>query len=314
MAILRLFAELIPCLGLGLWIGWLKPAWTRPLAMPLVRFGVPISLMGLLLKGGIHWTMATHALIAAMAIALWMLGLQLLPNQAKPVESPALQIGCAVGNTAYFGIPVALALLPAQALPISIGYDLGATLLAWSLGPFWLKQQAGGWHELMRHLIASPATRGLLAALIVKATPWSNAIASALWLPSRMVIVLALVVVGMRLGSIQAGRSTAPHPEKPLANASHHNQLPAALLCKLLLFPAWVWILCSLLALEPLTRQALVLQGAAPASISMVLMAEQAGRDAEQAASLLLRSTLLALISVPLWWMVLTQTLGTPGT
>ena len=129
-----------------------------------------------------------------------------------------------------------------------------------------------------------------------------------------MVIVLALVVVGMRLGSIQAGRSTAPHPEKPLANASHHNQLPAALLCKLLLFPAWVWILCSLLALEPLTRQALVLQGAAPASISMVLMAEQAGRDAEQAASLLLRSSLLALISVPLWWMVLTQTLGTPGT
>ena len=45
----------------------------------------------------------------------------------------------------------------------------------------------------------------------------------------------------------------------------------------------------------------------------MLLMAEQAGRDAEQAASLLLRSTLLALVSVPLWWLVLIQTLGTPG-
>lgn len=313
MAIVRLFVELIPSLGLGLWIGWLKPEWTRPLAMPLVRFGVPISLMGLLLKGGIHWSMAMNALIAAVAIGLWMLGLQLLPGQAKPVDRPALQIGCAVGNTAYFGIPVALALLPSQALPISIGYDLGATLLAWSLGPFWLSQQAGGWRELMRHLIGSPATRGLLAALIVKMTPWSDTIASTLWLPSRMVIVLALVVVGMRLGSIQAARATAAPSAIPVASRSDNNQLHAALICKLLLFPAWVWLLCNLLALEPLTRQALVLQGAAPASISMLLMAEQAGRDAEQAASLLLRSTLLALISVPLWWLVLMQALGTPG-
>ena len=313
MAIVSLFVELIPSLGLGLWIGWLKPGWTRPVAMPLVRFGVPISLMGLLLKGGIHWSMAMNALIAALAIGLWMLGLQRLPREAKPVESPALQIGCAVGNTAYFGIPVALALLPSQALPISIGYDLGATLLAWSLGPFWLKQEAGGWRELMGHVMSSPATRGLLAALIVKATPWSNAIASALWLPSRMVIVLALVVVGMRLGSIQSARANATQPATQLANRSNNQQLHAALACKLLLFPAWVWLLCSLLSLEPLTCQALVLQGAAPASISMLLMAEQAGRDAEQAASLLLRSTLLALVSVPLWWLVLMQTLGTPG-
>ena len=313
MAIVSLFVELIPSLGLGLWIGWLKPGWTRPVAMPLVRFGVPISLMGLLLKGGIHWSMAMNALIAALAIGLWMLGLQRLPREAKPVDSPALQIGCAVGNTAYFGIPVALALLPSQALPISIGYDLGATLLAWSLGPFWLKQEAGGWRELMGHVMSSPATRGLLAALIVKATPWSNAIASALWLPSRMVIVLALVVVGMRLGSIQSARANATQPATRLANRSNNQQLHAALACKLLLFPAWVWLLCSLLSLEPLTCQALVLQGAAPASISMLLMAEQAGRDAEQAASLLLRSTLLALVSVPLWWLVLMQTLGTPG-
>ena len=313
MAIVSLFVELIPSLGLGLWIGWLKPGWTRPVAMPLVRFGVPISLMGLLLKGGIHWSMAMNALIAALAIGLWMLGLQRLPREAKPVDSPALQIGCAVGNTAYFGIPVALALLPSQALPISIGYDLGATLLAWSLGPFWLKQEAGGWRELMGHVMSSPATRGLLAALIVKATPWSNAIASALWLPSRMVIVLALVVVGMRLGSIQSARANATQQATQLANRSNNQQLHAALACKLLLFPAWVWLLCSLLSLEPLTCQALVLQGAAPASISMLLMAEQAGRDAEQAASLLLRSTLLALVSVPLWWLVLMQTLGTPG-
>ena len=89
----------------------------------------------------------------------------------------------------------------------------------------------------MGHVMSSPATRGLLAALIVKATPWSNAIASALWLPSRMVIVLALVVVGMRLGSIQSARANATQPATQLANRSNNQQLHAALACKLLLFP-----------------------------------------------------------------------------
>ena len=317
--IVRLFAELIPSLALGFWIGRIKPHWTRPLATPLVRFGVPMSVMGLLLKGGLSWNLAGIALTAALAIGLWMLVMQLLPKPWFSVVSPTLQIGCALGNTAYFGIPVALALLPAQALPISIGYDLGATLLAWSLGPFWLQRQG---HQLSGSLTilkdvlvkvaASPATRGLLAALIVQVTEWSDAIASALWLPSRIVIVLALVVVGMRLGALDTrkgegqrslslteaakdGMSTGPTPGQ---------QVNAALISKVLLFPCWVWLFCSLLPFSELSRQALVLQAAAPAAISVLLMAEDAGRDADLAAQLILRSTLLALVSVPLWWMV----------
>jgi predicted permease len=317
--IVRLFAELLPSLALGFWLGRIKPHWTRPLASPLVRFGVPMSVMGLLLKGGLTWNLAGIALTAALAIGLWMLGMQLLPKPWQRVVSPTLQIGCALGNTAYFGIPVALALLPAQALPISIGYDLGATLLAWSLGPFWLQRQihqAWGYQTLLRDVLlkvaASPATRGLMGALIVQATPWSDTIASALWLPSRIVIVLALVVVGMRLGALHtttgegqrspslaeatnAGMGTEPTPAQ---------QVQAALISKVLLFPCWVWLLSSLLPLSELSRQALVLQAAAPAAISVLLMAEHARRDTDLAAQLILRSTLLALVTVPLWWVV----------
>ena len=302
--ILRLFAELVPSLALGFCIGRIKPHWTRPLATPLVRVGVPISVMGLLLKGGLTWNLAGMALTAAFAIAVWILVTQQLPAPWPRVERPTLQIGSALGNTAYFGIPVALALLPAQALPISIGYDLGATLLAWSLGPFWLQRQIhqdGGprrlWRDLLLNVTASPATRGLIGALLVQSTPWSDAVASALWLPSRVVIVLALVVVGMRLGAL--------HPTRSDHNTTPSQQIPAALISKLLLFPCWVWLLCSLLPLSELSRQALVLQAAAPAAISVLLMAEHAGCDADLAARLILRSTLLALVSVPLWWLVL---------
>ena len=298
-------AELIPGLGLGWWIGRNWPQWTGVLAAPLVRFGVPLSVMGLLLKGGLNWNLALTALMAAIAIASWMLIVRGLPPQHRPVRSATLQIGCVLGNTAYFGIPVALALLPNQALPISIGYDLGATLLAWSLGPFWLERDKGTLRQLLGHLAASPASRGLVGAFLVQTTPWSSTVAAALWLPSRIVIVLALVVVGMRLGSL--------HQPTP-ATSTPKGELHAALVCKLLLFPAWIWLLSTLLPLPVLTRQALVLQGAAPAAISVLLMAENADRDSDHAAKLLLLSTVWALISVPLWWFLLLRPLGTLGT
>ena len=67
--------------------------------------------------------------------------------------------------------------------------------------------------------------------------------------------------------------------------------------------------LTLLLGLPPMARDALVLQAAAPSAISVLLLAEAAaargqGRqdDAAAAAALVLWSTLIGLLSVPLWW------------
>ncbi len=98
------------------------------LAAPLVRFGVPISVMGLLLKGGLSSDMLQAAGLAVFAMGLVLVGAARLPGLAE-LASPTLRLGSCTGNTAYFGVPLALAFLPDEALPISIGYDLGATLL-----------------------------------------------------------------------------------------------------------------------------------------------------------------------------------------
>ena len=54
------------------------------------------------------------------------------------IPNRTLQLGSAFGNSGYFGIPVSLALLPNHALIYSIGFDLGATLVIWSIGPILL--------------------------------------------------------------------------------------------------------------------------------------------------------------------------------
>ena len=295
---LRFLLELVPPLLIGFWAGGRHGTLSSRLASPLVRFGVPISVMGLLLKGGLSGDMVQAAGVAVLAMGLVLVGGARLPGMAT-LASPTLRLGSCTGNTAYFGVPLALAFLPDEALPISIGYDLGATLLTWSVGPLLIGAQATGAQRLrglLSSVAASPATRGLLGALLIQATPWSALLTDALWWPSRAVILLALMVLGMRLGSIH---------RRGITPAARPLQLLRPLLAKLMLYPTFLFLLGSLLRLDPLMVQAVALQGAAPTAISLLLIAESVGADQERAAGLVFWSTLLALVTTPAWGMLL---------
>jgi predicted permease len=86
-----------------------------------------------------------------------------------------------------------------------------------------------------------------------------------------------------------------------------------ALLGKLLLFPLLLLLLGLVLRLDPLMVQAIALQGAAPTAISLLLIAESEGVDQQRAAGLVFWSTVLALITAPLWGFVLPLLVTMPG-
>lgn len=293
--------ELLPALLVGLLLAQRWPGLSAWLAPPLVHWGVPFSLMGLLLRSGLSWSTAQVALLALVAVAGGLLLLR------RWMVRPVAQLGAVVGNTAYFGIPAVLALLPAQAVGYAISYDLAATLFTWSLGPLLLAGRSLRPSPLLQALVTSPAFRGLVGAALLQLTPWHQELARWLWWPARAVVLASLVLVGMRLA--QTGRGALP------------LRLWPVLAIKLLLFPlavlAGVRLLVALplpvtaWALPPLAQNALVLQAAAPTAVSVLLLAEGEGppADPSSAAALVLWSTLLALVTVPLWaWL-----LSSPG-
>ena len=303
---LRFLLEVLPALLLGFWVGRRHPALSGRLAMPLVRFGVPISVMGLLLRGGLGGEMVVASALAVLAVTLVLLLAHRLPG-FNGLHRPSLRLGSCIGNTAYVGIPLALAFLPTEALPISIGYDLGATLLTWSLGPVLMSTPLGRsdiWSGWLLNLSSSPATRGLLGALLVQWTPWRSVVAEALWWPSRGVIVVALVVVGMRLGSLS---------RDAVSLSPMRQGLLPALVVKLCLYPGLLLLLGFVLRLNPLMIQAITLQGAAPTAISLLLIAESVGVDQERAVGLVFWSTVLSLITASLWGTALSLLMPSGG-
>ncbi len=277
--------ELVPALLLGMLLARRWPDLAALLAPPLVRWGVPFSLMGLLLRSGLHWRVLEMGLLAVTAVGLGLLVVQ------RWFSSPAERMGAVVGNTAYFGIPAALALLPPEALSYAISYDLAGTLFTWTIGPSLMARQPLTLRPLLKALLTSPACQGLAGAVLLQLSPWDGVLAAWLWWPARLVVWLSLVVLGLRI---------APVLRRPLPLA-----VLASMATKLVLFPLAVLAMALLLRLPPLLLAPLVLQAACPAAVAVLLLAEAAKAGSERPAALVLWSTLAALLSVPLWaWLL----------
>ncbi len=303
MLIVKFISELLPCLVFGYFIGRAKPQLSFWVAHFLINFGVPISLMGLLLKSGFDWQLLQAMGMALLSIGLFILLTRIIPRFRQLIFNQTLLLGSAFGNSGYFGIPVSLALLPNEALSFSIGYDLGATLLIWSLGPVILARSCeaievqGKFHQLFNAIINSPASKGLIGALLVQLLPWSEQITFALWIPSRIVIVLALIIVGMRLSWWD--------PSKNLIFRNLVVAIKPVVFMKLLLLPLIMLLLCVVFGLSALIRNALVLQAATPTAISVLLLAEARNKDQDLASGLVIYSTFISIITVPIWGVAL---------
>jgi predicted permease len=290
--------ELVPCLLLGVLLQWRWPNLSSRLTPPLIRYGIPLSVLGLLLHSGLERSMVWAGLLALVGIGGGLALLRWLPGLRQLLPPPALRLGAVVGNTSYFGLPVAMALLPPAAMGTAVAYDLAATLLVWGLGPALLTGERLRCRPLARALAHSPASRALGLALLVGLTPWSHQLGALLWVPARLVLLLALTIVGIHLGQLlRQPQGSRPSPWR----------LWPALTIKLLLFPAAMLALSLLTPLPTLARQAVVLQAAAPTAVAVLLLSEARGPgdDSAWAAALVLWSTAIALVSVPLWRLVL---------
>ena len=282
---------------MGYLLGRLKKNFSRKFSFYLIKIGIPVSITGILLKSKLQWPLIQSALIALLAIGLLMTILICLPFFKDYIQNKSLILGSGFGNTGYFGIPVSLALLPKSALVYSMGFDIGATFVIWIVGPMMLSNSSKGfpqqsyWRNLIKTIFSSPAIKGLAGALIIWSSPWNEKITTLLWIPSRIVILLALMIVGMRLSFLR--KSNFSTIKANLLSVKN------ALFLKLIGLPVLMLIISSIIRLPSIMRNALVLQAAAPTAISVLLISQAASRDEDEATSLVVFSTISALITIP---------------
>ena len=295
-AITKLFINIIPFILLGFFIGRIKPKLSEKISILLVKYGIPISVMGLLLKAGINIDLIKSSLIAFFSISSLFYLINIVPITKKIFPNHSLQLGGVIGNTSFLGIPIAIALLPTNIINFTIGFDIGTTLFAWIFGPILLqkeKSQSSNFNlkKLSLSIFNSPASKGTLGALLVYLFSLDQYIGEILWIPARIVIILAIAVVGSRLGIITKKKSNL---------FNFDNEIRSSIVLKLLFFPLLIYLITIILEFEKLEILALVLQAGTPSAISTILMAEAYKTNQDLAAKTLFLTTICSIITIPL--------------
>ena len=281
----------------GFLLGKKNPKISKCIARPLIRFGIPLSVMGLLLKEGIDINLIKSAFLAFCLIGILIILINIFPIFKNRLPNHTLQLAGLIGNTSFLGIPIAIALLPSTTINFTIGFDLGTTLFAWIFGPFFLQEKFQNKNilnieGLLNALINSPASRGIIGVLLAYLLNADQILGNYLWIPARIVIALAIIIVGTRLGIItnQKGKFF-----------DLNEEIKFTILVKLFIFPFIVFLISKFLNFDFYQSSAIILQAATPTAISTILMAEAYDVKQKIASKILFTTTLISITTIPLF-------------
>ena len=287
---------------MGFFLGKKDPKLSEFIAKPLIRYGIPLSVMGLLLKEGIDIDLIKSAIVAFFIIGFLLFLINLIPILKSKLPNYTLQLAGLIGNTSFLGLPIAIALLSSKTINFTIGFDLGTTMFAWVFGPFFLKRSPTyknipNIKILLNALISSPASRGIIGVFIAYLFKVQVILGNYLWIPARIVIALAIIIVGTRLGIItnQKGKFF-----------DLNEGIKYSIFLKLFIFPFIIFLICKFLNLDIYQTSALVLQAGTPTAISQILMAEAYQVNQMISSKIVFTTTLISIITIPILTFFLT--------
>ena len=259
--------------------------------------------MGLLLKAGINIDLINSAVFAFLTIICFFVCINNIPLLKNIFPNYSLQLAGLIGNTSFLGIPIAIALLPTETINFTIGFDLGTTLFSWIFGPYLLQKTNTNYSflnfkKLIFSIFNSPASKGIIGVLIIYLFSLESIMEDFLWIPARVVIYLAIIVVGTRLGIITKSKKVI---------FQFKENIKYSLFVKLIILPLFVYLICKVLNFDGIETSALVLQAGTPTAISTILMAEAYNKQRELAAEALFKTTIISTVTIPLLFFIINQ-------
>ena len=207
-----------------------------------------------------------------------------------------LNIGCALGNVGFFGLPVIRALLPEhpEVVCYSAIYCVSMNILVFTMGVFCLTGEKK--YMSLRSALLNPTMFGFSLALplhILGAADFlPPMLLNAVKLLGDMSTPLCMIILGVRLA------------QKPLGELFFQPLVYAVSFGKLVVFPLFCYGAVAFLPLDYAFKASVLILSAAPCASIILSMAEMHGKGAEFSANCLLVSTLLCFLTIPLMTLI----------
>ncbi|MEA2120473.1 AEC family transporter [Halovibrio sp. HP20-50] len=267
----------------------------RPIATLLVYLIAPLTIFRALMNGGptaeyLLLTLGLFILVSSMALLVR----RITQHRFGPQEGALLAFSSGTGNTGYFGLPVALILLPPEGVTLYLFCMLGINLYEFTVG-FYLS--ARGHFSIRQSLIKIarlPLIYAFLSALLLNAlnVTLPAALMDSLDVFPATYTLLGMMIIGMTLSQVTLSAWDA-------------RFVATCVGLRYLLWPlvmlAAVLLLQYLGPLAPELGMALLLLGVVPMASNVVVVAMELGIQPQKGALAVLVTTLLAPLLIPLY-------------
>jgi len=186
------------------------------------------------------------------------------------------------GNTGNLGLPLALFAFGQTGLEYAVVVFAVMAILSFTIG-VWLVAGAGSFHRVLKE----PMVAGTLLGALFLWQGWQTPIflTNTLELIGQIAIPVMLITLGVAVARLEIKRVGLAILLATLK----------VVICVGAAYAAAVWF-----ALEPIAAAVLIVQIATPVAVTSYMLAEKYGADAQPVAGLVVVSTLLSVITLPL--------------
>lgn len=186
------------------------------------------------------------------------------------------------GNTGNLGLPLALFAFGEVGLGYAVVVFAVMAVLSFTIG-IWIVSGGG---SVMR-VVKEPIVAATILGALFLWQGWQTPIfmTNALDLIGQMAIPIMLITLGVAVARLETKALT---------------QALVLSICKVTICVTAAWAAAVYFALEPIATAVLMLQLATPVAVTSYLLAEKYGADARPVAGLVVISTLLSVITLPL--------------
>jgi malate permease and related proteins len=234
---------------------------------------------------GTGFATVVAGLLAALAVQ------RFVPAQ-KVSTRRTFAFSVAIYNYGYLPLPLAIALFDRETVAVLFVYNVGVEIAFWGFA-LWLLAGAGLGTSWRRFL--NPPLLTIVGTLTL------NAVGGDVWVPG--VVRDATHLVGqcaIPVGLLLIGAIMADHTRE-FASAQGGRVMLWSCLLRLGLLPLVFLWLATVLPAGVELRRVIALQAAMPAAVFSIVIARHYGGDAATALRVVLATSIVGLITIPLW-------------
>lgn len=267
---------------LGFIIGKYKKINTQPFVNLIIYISGPCLIFSSISKSDINLADFLTIALAAVGIIITLSFLVFIILKIKKSKKVGLYLPMTIGNTGYLGYPVALLAFGVAGLSRAVVFDMMNSLFLFSFG-IYIIHRKNEIKEAFKLPLIYAVVIGLLFNLSKIKTP--EIIFKPIEMIGSITIPLALLILGYKLTQIRIS-------ETKTAFLASLFRITGGFLTAL--------IIIKLFSITALAKNIILIQAAMPSAVMSMILCQKYRKDSSLVASVVLISTLLSIITIPL--------------